>query len=312
MTDFSNPLQRLLTRPLAVTTIATSDFSNATKINRASFFRWGIGPSLLRGSIVAMYVPENAKQLEERERGCIRYLFSVVRDTVPADDEFGWNNVVFLNNCCELANPILSEDLQKPSFSGQWPLVRTRFKGAGRLRNPLTYAEAKAFWKLVLRKNSSDCERIAQQLILPTDTALRKLGSRKFTFDVGLSYASEDDGLASKITVALEKQGISVFKDTLQSQDLAGKDLVSELPMIFQSRSRFFLPLISSHYTRKCWTSYEAQLAFARSLVESNGFIVPVTIDGSEIPRLGGNVVYIDLRRQPINELVSTLVKKLG
>jgi hypothetical protein len=79
------PLQRLLTRPLAITTIASSDFANAKSITGGSFFRWGVGPSLLRGSIVAMYVPQSARQLDESERGCIRYLFSVVRDTVPAE-----------------------------------------------------------------------------------------------------------------------------------------------------------------------------------------------------------------------------------
>lgn len=144
MTYNNTSLQRLLTRSLAVTTIATSDFDNAKSIDNDSFF-WGVDLSLLRGLIVVMYVPESATQLDISERGCIRYLFSVVRDTIPAEGEFKWNNVVFLNNCFELANPISSEDLQKSSFAKKWPLTHTRFRGLGCLRNPLSYSEFTAF-----------------------------------------------------------------------------------------------------------------------------------------------------------------------
>jgi hypothetical protein len=98
-------LQQWLTRPLAFTSIAGTDVGNVPSVDRRSFFRWGIGPSLLRGSIVAMYVPKTAKKLAISERGCVRHIFSVVRDTIPAVDEFQWRNVVFLNNSVSLANP---------------------------------------------------------------------------------------------------------------------------------------------------------------------------------------------------------------
>ncbi|MFX0200953.1 MAG: TIR domain-containing protein [Candidatus Hodarchaeota archaeon] len=312
----SSPRERLLTRPLAITSIATSDIENARSVDSKSFFRWGVGPSLLRGSIVAMYVPKTARQFEPSERG-IRHVFSVVRDTIPAEGEFEWRNVVFLNNCTTLANTITFEDLQGLS-ARKWRSPPKHFQNlkrylqnAGRARDPLTFEEAEAFWSLVLRKNRNQQDDLADNLVTPTDLQLGKSRGESFDYDVAISYASEDRPLALKIASACKRKNLTTFMDTLKTAELAGKDLVGELSRIYQTKAQLFVPVVTAAYLRKCWTSYEAQLAFARAMVDSFGFIVPVTTHDLILPRFGRNVVYIDLRKTKLCDLANTLKDKL-
>ena len=88
-------LEDLVRRPLAISTMAREDAEGAFQLQDYEYLRWGVGPSLNAGSIVAIYSPKGAQMLPYDERGSIKHIFSVARDTYPATDEFYWNNVVF-------------------------------------------------------------------------------------------------------------------------------------------------------------------------------------------------------------------------
>ena len=109
--------------------------------------------------------------------------------------------------------------------------------------------------------------------------------SRKNIFyDVAISFAGEDRRHARSLADELVRRGVSVFYDEFERPRLWGRDLYTYLVDIYQNRACFCVAFLSKHYAKKLWASHERKAAQARAFQEQGEYLLPIRLDGTEIP----------------------------
>lgn len=132
-----------------------------------------------------------------------------------------------------------------------------------------------------------------------------------FEYDVAFSFAGEDRHLVEPIADRVSAAGLSVFYDSFEQAELWGKDLYVHLHEIYSKRARYCVMFASSAYAQKMWPSHERQAAQERALREKGAaYILPVRIDGAEIPGLPATIGYLDIE-QGVDFICEMLMRKL-
>lgn len=132
------------------------------------------------------------------------------------------------------------------------------------------------------------------------------------TYDLALSFAGEDREVAEAIAMKLRRRRYRIFYDRFEQASLIGEDLTTKLGDIYEKGSRYCLILISKNYLEKPWTNHERQFALSRALRERGAYILPLKLDGIDLPGLSPTIGYLDLRNSSIPEVCSLLAQKLG
>ncbi len=132
-----------------------------------------------------------------------------------------------------------------------------------------------------------------------------------YTYDVALSFAGEDRGIAEKLAKGLTDLGIKVFYDNYEKSKLWGQDLYSYLSDLYRLRSKYCVMLISKYYADKSWTNHERQAAQERAFKENRPYILPIKIDDTEIPGILSTTGYLHLENDNIDDIVVLLNEKL-
>ena len=110
--------------------------------------------------------------------------------------------------------------------------------------------------------------------------------------DVFISYSSKDKEIAERIALDVKQLGLSVFYDKeLVPGEVWGPRLAQEL-----RRARYVLILLSPAYTESRWARRELEAAVL-SEPEGGPRIVPIIVQGSEVPAFLRDRHYADLRR---------------
>jgi hypothetical protein len=308
-------LQFLIRKPTAISTMASADARWAVKLQSDEFLRWGVGPDLNAGDIVAIYTPKGAKAMPDIDRGRIRHIFSVARPTYRESDDVLWRNVVWLTNRVTLPQPLEIDELKKPAVTSKWRLPNSNFRTVGTLRNPLNPTEAEVFWSIVLQKNANIANQIDQRLLSVAESPSLQPPEVKtdlqFEYDVAISFAGEDRPVAENIATECKYAGVNVFYDAFEEAKLWGKNLYHYLDDIYRNRARFCIVILSANYAAKTWTRHELESAQARAFIESEEYLLPLRLDDTEVPGVRGTVAYLDLRKFDISSVVRLLVQKL-
>ncbi len=134
----------------------------------------------------------------------------------------------------------------------------------------------------------------------------------QFEHDVALSFAGEDRKVARDIGEKLRQAGVRVFYDEFYKPDLWGRNLSQEFRKRYGPSSRFVLLFISRHFAIKDWTDFEFNIARQEARRRSREFILPIRLDDTAIVGLRSDVAYLDLRREGVDGIVSTILTKLG
>jgi hypothetical protein len=134
---------------------------------------------------------------------------------------------------------------------------------------------------------------------------------KRFEHEVAISCAGEDREIAEKIAQSLKEKGISVFYDEFYKANLWGKSLSSWFRKTYGKSSRFVLVLISHHYPIKDWANFEFSIARAEEKRRKDDFILPVRLDNTKIPGLPSDKAYLDFKKEGLNGVVDSLVKKV-
>jgi hypothetical protein len=79
------------------------------------------------------------------------------------------------------------------------------------------------------------------------------------SYDVALSFASEDREFAEYLRDALEDLGHAVFYDMAEQHRILGEDVEAYLGPIYGSGSRFVVAVLGETYGRKRWTLFESE-----------------------------------------------------
>jgi hypothetical protein len=131
------------------------------------------------------------------------------------------------------------------------------------------------------------------------------------SYDIAISFAGEDRGLASDIAAGLVTKGLNVFYDEYAEAELWGKELYVHLTKVYRDDSKFCLMLLSTNYAKKQWTSHERRAAQARAFVENREYILPIRLDDAEIDGVLDTTGYIDVRKKSLEQIVELLVTKV-
>jgi TIR domain-containing protein len=136
--------------------------------------------------------------------------------------------------------------------------------------------------------------------------------TKRFRYDVAISFAGEDRSLAQQIAEILRAHDVRVFFDSFEQADLWGKDLFTHLHDIYSNQSRFCLMLISRHYAEKMWTVHERRSAQERVLNErDHEYLLPVRIDDTPLPGLPTQIGYLNAN-SGAPAIAQLFVRKLG
>jgi len=132
-----------------------------------------------------------------------------------------------------------------------------------------------------------------------------------FRFDFAISYAGEEEGIASDLHQLLQEKGTEVFFAKNEKVYLLGKSLTSELDHVFGPYTKFVIPIVSESYVQKYWTKYEFNIAKKEERKRGFEFILPIRIDGISLKGLKEDVIYIDLRKEGLFGTAEIMMRKL-
>ena len=134
---------------------------------------------------------------------------------------------------------------------------------------------------------------------------------KKYDFDVALSFAGAERGVAERIAVSFKSAGLSVFYDKDHFARLWGKR-ESEFEQIYSTRSRYVVPILSEHYRCQDWCRHELAVAKREAKQREAEFILPIRLDDTLILGIPDGIIYASLNRQSIAEITNAMVTKLG
>jgi hypothetical protein len=133
----------------------------------------------------------------------------------------------------------------------------------------------------------------------------------QFEYDVALSFASEDKGVADGFARLLVSKNITVLRDEYVAPELWGKDVVNHLVNIYSRKAHYCIMLISGYYPLRKWTEVERSSAQERAFRDADEYILPIRLDDSEVPGIAETTGYRDLRQHSMESIVNLLEQKL-
>jgi hypothetical protein len=131
------------------------------------------------------------------------------------------------------------------------------------------------------------------------------------SYDVALSYASEDREYVEQVAVCLRSRGVSVFYDRYEAAGFWGEDLAARLSEIYGRKSKYVVVFVSKHYVRKAWTLHERRHAQVQTGQGDINRILPARFDDTELPGLNSDIGYLDLRSLTPETVAENVVGKL-
>ena len=132
-----------------------------------------------------------------------------------------------------------------------------------------------------------------------------------FRFDMAISYAGEEEGLAYDLYKLLCKNDMKVFFAKPYKVYLFGKHLIPEIKDIFGPYTRFVVPIISKHYAKKYWPKLEFNIAKEEEKHRRFEFILPVIIDDVCFEGFDeSDLVYINIRKEGLFSTVDIICQK--
>ena len=135
--------------------------------------------------------------------------------------------------------------------------------------------------------------------------------TKKYEYDVALSFAGEDRSYVEQVANILRINGVKVFYDLFDEVNLWGKNLYEYLSEIYQARARYTIMFISKYYNSKLWTNHERKSMQARAFRESQEYILPARFDQTEIPGVLTTVGYVNLQNKTPETFALMIEKKL-
>ncbi len=144
-----------------------------------------------------------------------------------------------------------------------------------------------------------------------SESEMTSAESAVVSYDVAISFAGEDRGVAKEIADGLRDNGKKVFYDEYEKATLWGRDLYSHLSNVYKNKARYCVIVISSYYVEKLWTRHELRAAQARAFEENSDYILPLRIDDTDVEGLLPTVGYLHLASNSPGEVVSVLINKL-
>ena len=186
-------------------------------------------------------------------------------------------------------------------------VLRKRFESAGAFVAQIRENGAAKFTHAVNR----NCLKLVSDDILQAGNTAGGPTPPGFRYEVALSFAGEERGIARRLAGLLRQRGLTVFYDEYEQAELWGKDLYQHLSKVYRDYSKYCVIIASDNYDRKQWTRLELRQAQARAIEEHRDYILPLRVDDTDIPGIPRTVGYIDIRNTTVKRVADLLDSKV-
>lgn len=132
--------------------------------------------------------------------------------------------------------------------------------------------------------------------------------NRKYKYDIGISYATEQIEYVKKIECQLNEQGITCFIDYKEPERLWGEYIPEELRKIYVEECKIILVILSEEYTRKAYTKFESRIACEREL-SGDSFLI-IKMGDFILPWLNKTYGFLDASKYTTKEIAGFIKKK--
>jgi TIR domain len=103
-------------------------------------------------------------------------------------------------------------------------------------------------------------------------------------YDLAFSFAGEHREYVERTVNACKALGLKVFYDKDKNNDWWGNNFIREQRSVYSSRTRYFVPFISTEYLSKPIPMDEFSSAMMTAVEQVDGYILPVLMDDTQVP----------------------------
>jgi hypothetical protein len=133
-------------------------------------------------------------------------------------------------------------------------------------------------------------------------------------YDLAFSFAGEQREYVEQTVAACKALGLKVFYDKDKNNDWWGHNFVRDQRSVYSSRTRYFVPFISTEYLSKPIPMDEFSSAMMTSVKQGDGYILPVLMDDTKVPAdlLHPHIGYLHARDYTPAELAEQFQQRVG
>ena len=146
----------------------------------------------------------------------------------------------------------------------------------------------------------------------PKTHSKQTLDETREIYKVALSYAGEQGEYVHAVAMALQQKGVGLFYDKFQKTEIWGQDLNEFLGDIYERKSEYCVLFISKEYAEKYYPTHEKKSAMSDKVKVSQGHILPVRFDDTDLPGLPSSIAYVkasDYNPVQLADLIATKVR---
>lgn len=132
------------------------------------------------------------------------------------------------------------------------------------------------------------------------------------SFDVALSYASEQETYVNRVSKILKKEGKEVFFAPDCENLYKAQDMYQKFYEIYRYKSRYIACFVSKEYLQKDYTMHEYECACLKSKDVGENRIVVINFDGSSLPHFDSDINYIDAQKSREVQTADFILKILN
>ncbi|MFC1410739.1 TIR domain-containing protein [Streptacidiphilus sp. N1-12] len=103
-------------------------------------------------------------------------------------------------------------------------------------------------------------------------------------YDLAVSFAGEHRDYVERAVRSCQQRGLRVFYDRDMNNEWWGRSFIREQREVYSSRTRYFVPFISTEYLAKPIPMDEFSAAMMTAVKQGDGYILPVLMDEVQVP----------------------------
>jgi hypothetical protein len=138
-----------------------------------------------------------------------------------------------------------------------------------------------------------------------------QMSKKKFRFDFAISCAGAQQEIARALRDALVEKGFKVFFYKDFEHEVFGEDGKKFFKKVYSEESRYCIVLISKEYNKRKWTKLERRIIEAREIKNEDEVLLPVLTSNYKPRWLLSSLIYFNLKKRSLEELVKLLEKKI-
>lgn len=132
-----------------------------------------------------------------------------------------------------------------------------------------------------------------------------------YKYQIGISYASEQENTARRLYDLLCAEGIKVFYAKNEEPNFLTSNLYQKLIYTYEKECKYIVAIISEEYIAKEYTNQELSVAIHRN---NNGerCLIPIYTTDVHHPKISDDEYYIDYRQKKEPEIVNDVIRFLN